>query len=56
MIDPGAEWFKILQYDNKIAISTVNLVETTWLTIYPRPTEIMYDQESEFIIHENYKS
>ena len=30
-------------------LSIVNLVETTWLTRYPRPTEIMYDQGSEFI-------
>ena len=29
-----------------------NLVETMWLSRYPRPTEIMYDQGSEFIGHE----
>ena len=26
-----------------------NLVETTWMSRYPRPIEIMYDQVSEFI-------
>ena len=26
-----------------------NLVETTWLTRYPCPVEIMYDKGSEFI-------
>ena len=30
----------------------MNLVETIWLTIYPRPMEITYDQGSEFISHE----
>ena len=30
----------------------MNLVETTWLTRYPRPTDITYNQESEFISHE----
>ena len=52
MIDPVTGWFQITQYDDKIAISVANLVETMWLTKYPRPTEIMYDQRSEFIGHE----
>ena len=30
----------------------MNLVETTWLTRYPRPMEITYYQGSEFIGHE----
>ena len=30
----------------------MNLVETTWITRYPRPIEIMYVQGSEFISHE----
>ena len=38
MIDPFIEFLKITQYDEKRAISIVNLVETTWLTRYPRPT------------------
>ena len=41
-----------MQYDNKRAISIVNLVETTWVIRYPRPMEIMYDQGSEFTGHE----
>ena len=44
MIDPVTVWFEITQYDNKRALSITNLVETTWLTRYPRPMEIMYDQ------------
>ena len=46
MIDPATRWFKITQYDDKIATSTAKLVETTWLNRYPKPTEIMYDQGS----------
>ena len=42
MIDPVTGWSKITQYDNKRAISITNLVETTWLTRYPRPMEITY--------------
>ena len=46
MIDPGTGWFEITQYDNKRATSITNLVENTWLTIYPRPMEIAYYQVS----------
>ena len=45
-----------MQYDNKRAISIVNLVETTWVIRYPRPMEIMYDQGSEYIGHKFNKS
>ena len=33
------------------AISISNLVETTWLSRYPRPIEIKYEQGKEFIGH-----
>ena len=52
MIDPVTGWFEITQYYDKIAIKIANLVETMWLTRYPRPMEITYDQGSEFIGHE----
>ena len=45
-----------MQYNNKRAISIADLVKTTWLTGYPRPMEIMYDQGPEFIGHEFRKS
>ena len=38
MIDLVTGRFEITQYVDKIAISIVNLVETTWLTRYPIPT------------------
>ena len=37
MIDPVTGCFEITQYNNKIAITIDNLVETTWLSRYPRP-------------------
>ena len=46
MIDPVTGWFKITQYNDKRVISITNLVETIWLTRYPIPMEIMYDQRS----------
>ena len=43
MIDPVTGKFKITQYDDKIAISITNPVETMQLPRYPIPTEIRYD-------------
>ena len=56
MIDPVTGWFEVVRYDDKRAITIANLVETTWLSRYPRPIEIMYDQGKEFIGHEFIKS
>ena len=44
MIDPVTGWFEIAQYEDKRAIYIANLVETTWLSRYPTPIEITYDQ------------
>ena len=56
MIDPVISWFKIMQYDDKRAISIADLVETTWLTNFTRTIEITYDQGSQFISHDSRKS
>ena len=56
IIDPVTGWFKILQYDDKIAITIANLVETTCLSRYPIPIEITYDQGKGFIGHNFRKS
>ena len=42
-------WFKIIEYNDKCAISIKNLVENICLTRYTWPTEITYDQGLEFI-------
>ena len=56
MIERVTGWYKITQYYDKRAISIENLVETMWLTRYPIPMDITYDQGSEFIGHEFIKS
>ena len=52
MIDLVTGWSKIAQYEDKRSISIVNLVETMWLSRYPRPIEITYDQGKECIGHQ----
>ena len=56
MIDTVTGWFEIVQYDDKRAITIANLVETTWLSRYPRPMKIIYNQGKHFIGHEFRKS
>ena len=50
MIDPVTGWFEVIQYNDKRAINIADLVGTTWLSGYPRPTEIMYDQGKNFMV------
>ena len=56
MIYPVTGWFEIGKYNDNRAISITDLVETTWLSRYPIPMEITYDQGSEFIGHGFIKS
>ena len=44
MIDYVTGWFEVVRYDDKRAIYILNLVETKWLSRYPRPIEITYDK------------
>ena len=44
MIDPVIEWSEVTQYNDKRAMEIANLVEITWLSRYPRPMGITYDQ------------
>ena len=43
-IYPITGWFELAQYEDKRVISIANLVETTWMSRYPRPIEIIYEQ------------
>ena len=43
-IDPVTGWFEVTQYNDKRAMEIANLVETAWLSIYPIPMDITYDQ------------
>ena len=56
MIDPVTRWFEVVRYDDKRVITIVRLVETAWMSRYPSPIEIMYDQGKEFIGHNFIKS
>ena len=44
MIDPVTGWFEVTQYNDKRLMEIANLVETTWLSRYPRPMDITYEQ------------
>ena len=51
MIDLATGGFEIIQYNGKHYAKIANLVEQTWLCIYPRPTIITYDWGNEFLVH-----
>ena len=51
MIYPATDWFEIVWYNDKQAATIANLVEQTWLCIYPRPTIVTFDQGNEFLGH-----
>ena len=48
MIDPATGWFEIVEIPNKRADEISNVLEMTWLTRYPWPTEIIMDRGREF--------
>ena len=41
---PVIVWFEITQYNDERAILISNLVETVWISRYPIPMDITYDQ------------
>ena len=49
MIDPATGWFEIKTIPSKRADVIANLVEQTWLSRYPWPTQIIFDRGSEFM-------
>jgi hypothetical protein len=49
MIDPATGWFEMKELPDKHAITVADIVEQTWLTRYPWPTEITYDKGTEFM-------
>jgi hypothetical protein len=48
MIDPATSWFEIVEIPDKTAHVVANLLEITWLSRYPWPTEIVMDRGKEF--------
>ena len=49
MIDPVTGWFEIKPTSEKDSMTVANIVETTWLSRYPWPQEIVFDRGSEFM-------
>ena len=49
MIDPATGWFEITEIKTKRADVVSNVVETTWLTRYPYPTQVVLDRGTEFM-------
>lgn len=49
MIDPATGWFEMKEVPNKRADVIANIVEQTWLTRYPWPTQIVFDRGTEFM-------
>eukprot|EP00957_Ditylum_brightwellii_P101572 7740857-Ditylum_brightwellii.AAC.1 len=49
MIDPVTSWFEIAKIGIKRADSRANEVETTWLTRYPYPTQVVLYRGKEFM-------
>ena len=51
MVEPSTRWFEIVQYKDKQDATIENLVEKTWLCIYPCSTIITYDRGNELLGH-----
>eukprot|EP00957_Ditylum_brightwellii_P157155 11961425-Ditylum_brightwellii.AAC.1 len=49
MIDPTTGWFEMAEIKTKRVDTVSNVVEITWLTRYPYPTQVVLDREKQFI-------
>ena len=49
MIDPATSWFEMAEVKDKEAITVASIVEQVWLTRYPWPSIIIFDQGKEFM-------
>ena len=50
MIDPAMGWFDMTSIGTKRADIIANKLETTWLTKYHRPTQVVLDRGTEFMV------
>jgi transposase InsO family protein len=48
MIDPATGWFEIVEATNKSATAIQDLFHNIWLTRYPRPQFIVFDNGGKF--------
>eukprot|EP00957_Ditylum_brightwellii_P033141 2511956-Ditylum_brightwellii.AAC.1 len=49
MMDPGTSWSEIAEIKTKRADIIANTVETTWLTRYPYPAQVVLVRGKEFM-------
>jgi transposase InsO family protein len=49
MIDSATGWFEMKEIPNKEAMIIANIIEQTWFSRYPWPTQIIFDRGSEFM-------
>jgi hypothetical protein len=49
MIDPATGWFEMREIPNKESITIANLIEQTWFSRYPWPTQVILDRGTEFM-------
>ena len=49
MIDPATGWLEIRELKSKELFNVANIVQQAWLTRYPWPTILNYDQGTEFM-------
>ena len=47
-IDPATGWFEITEIKNKTSAEMSQLLDEVWLSRYPRPQNIIFDNGSEF--------
>ena len=47
-IDPATGWFEIVEVEQKTSAQMSHLLNRTWLSRYPRPEKIIFDNGSEF--------
>ena len=48
MIDPATSWFEIAHIRTASSAETQRLFDSTWLSRYPHPQQVGYDNGSEF--------
>ena len=47
-IDPATAWFEISEIPGKTSVQITQTLNNTWLSRYPRPEKIIFDNGSEF--------
>eukprot|EP00957_Ditylum_brightwellii_P040952 3100641-Ditylum_brightwellii.AAC.1 len=49
MIDPATGWFEIAEIKTQRVDVVSSVLDTTWITRYPYPTQVLLDRGTEFM-------